>query len=144
LADQSRQKETLIGEVQSLSEQVATLTTSLQTSDSGKAYHVTELGTLRTQLDEEKAKIAASTAVEGVLADVRAELGKASERASELEKELEQEKVKLGEQEKEHEDLLVLLEELSQKRKRDRTKLKDAGLSVSDAEDEEGGEEDEE
>jgi len=144
LADQSRQKETLIGEVQSLSEQVATLTTSLQTSDSGKAYHVTELGTLRTQLDEEKAKIAASTAVEGVLADVRAELGKASERASELEKELEQEKVKLGEQEKEHEDLLVLLEELSQKRKRDRTKMKDAGLSVSDAEDEEGGEEDEE
>lgn len=144
MADQSRQKETLIGEVQSLSEQVATLTTSLQTSDSGKAYHVTELGTLRTQLDEEKAKIAASTAVEGVLADVRAELGKASERASELEKELEQEKVKLGEQEKEHEDLLVLLEELSQKRKRDRTKLKDAGLSVSDAEDEEGGEEDEE
>jgi len=144
LADQSRQKETLIGEVQSLSEQVATLTTSLQTSDSGKAYHVTELGTLRTQLDEEKAKIAASTAVEGVLADVRAELGKASELASELEKELEQEKVKLGEQEKEHEDLLVLLEELSQKRKRDRTKMKDAGLSVSDAEDEEGGEEDEE
>ncbi len=144
MADQSRQKETLIGEVQSLSEQVATLTTSLQTSDSGKAYHVTELGTLRTQLDEEKAKIAASTAVEGVLADVRAELGKASERASELEKELEQEKVKLGEQEKEHEDLLVLLEELSQKRKRDRTKMKDAGLSVSDAEDEEGGEEDEE
>jgi len=144
LADQSRQKETLIGEVQSLSEQVATLTTSLQTSDWGKAYHVTELGTLRTQLDEEKAKIAASTAVEGVLADVRAELGKASERASELEKELEQEKVKLGEQEKEHEDLLVLLEELSQKRKRDRTKMKDAGLSVSDAEDEEGGEEDEE
>lgn len=105
---------------------------------------MTELGTLRTQLDEEKAKIAASTAVEGVLADVRAELGKAGERASELEKELEQEKVKLGEQEKEHEDLLVLLEELSQKRKRDRTKLKDAGLSVSDAEDEEGGEEDEE
>lgn len=144
MADQSRQKETLIGEVQSLSEQVATLTTSLQTSDSGKAYHVTELGTLRTQLDEEKAKIAASTAVEGVLADVRAELGKASELASELEKELEQEKVKLGEQEKEHEDLLVLLEELSQKRKRDRTKMKDAGLSVSDAEDEEGGEEDEE
>lgn len=144
MADQSRQKETLIGEVQSLSEQVATLTTSLKTSDSGKAYHVTELGTLRTQLDEEKAKIAASTAVEGVLADVRAELGKASERASELEKELEQEKVKLGEQEKEHEDLLVLLEELSQKRKRDRTKMKDAGLSVSDAEDEEGGEEDEE
>lgn len=126
-----------------MSEQVASLTTSLQSSDSGKASHAAELDTLRTQLEEERTKIAASAADESALADVRGESGKAKERIEKLEKEVEEEKVKHGESEKEHEDLLVLLEELSQKRKRDRSRMKEAGLGVSDAEDEEGGEDEE-
>ncbi|KAL7413626.1 p115 like vesicle tethering protein [Mrakia frigida] len=47
---------------------------------------------------------------------------------------------KHSEDEKEQEDLLVLLEELSQKRKKDKSRLKEAGLEVSE---EEGGDEDE-
>ncbi|KAJ9098126.1 hypothetical protein QFC21_004455 [Naganishia friedmannii] len=50
---------------------------------------------------------------------------------------LEEEKSKREEIEKEHEDLLVLLEELSQKRKRDKAKMKEGGLEVSEDEDEE-------
>ena len=127
----------MIGEVQSLSEQVAGLTASLQTSDSSKASHAAEIETLRSRLDEQIAKLA-SASHEGSLADVQAELGKANDRINILEKEVEGEKTKQGESEKEHEDLLVLLEELSQKRKRDRAKMKDAQLDVS--EDEEGDE----
>lgn len=49
---------------------------------------------------------------------------------------------KHGEDEKEQEDLLVLLEELSSKRRKDKVRLKEAGLEVSD--EEEGDEEDDE
>lgn len=48
---------------------------------------------------------------------------------------------KKGEVEKEQEDLLVFLEELSTKRRRDKERLKTAGLEVSD--DEAEGDEDE-
>jgi hypothetical protein len=51
---------------------------------------------------------------------------------------------KHAEDEKEQEDLLVLLEELSSKRKKDKVRLKEAGLEVSDDEEEgEEGEDDE-
>ena len=52
---------------------------------------------------------------------------------------------KKGEVEKEQEDLLVFLEELSTKRRRDKEKMKQAGLDVSDDEGEEdAGDEDDE
>ena len=54
----------------------------------------------------------------------------------EIEKSLKEETTKREEGEKEHEDLLVLLEELSQKRKRDKELMEEKGLEVSDAEDE--------
>lgn len=41
---------------------------------------------------------------------------------------------KKKEQEKEQEDLLVFLEELSEKRKRDKAKMRTAGLDVSEDE----------
>ena len=43
--------------------------------------------------------------------------------------------------EKEQEDLLVLLDEVTTKRKRDKTRLKEAGLEVSEDEGEEDAEE---
>ena len=49
--------------------------------------------------------------------------------------ELETLQLKKGEVEKEHEDLLVLLDEMSEKRKRDKSAMKQAGLEVSDEED---------
>ena len=130
--------------MQSLSEQVASLTTSLQSSDSVKFSLATEVETLRKHLEDERAKIVESASSSEAMSSISAELDKANGRIVDLDQDLQGEKVKQGEQEKEHEDLLVLLEELSQKRRRDRTRLKDAGLSVSDAEDEEEGNEEEE
>ncbi|KAI9639252.1 uncharacterized protein MKK02DRAFT_39548 [Dioszegia hungarica] len=57
-------------------------------------------------------------------------------RIEELEKELEGVKGKMGENEKEHEDLLVLLEEMSEKRKKDRERIKALGGEVSEDEEE--------
>jgi hypothetical protein len=63
----------------------------------------------------------------------------------EVRAELEKEQAKRAEVEKEQEDLLVLLDELSDKRKRDKTTMREAGWEVSEDEDEEeDGEEDEE
>lgn len=42
----------------------------------------------------------------------------------------------MGENEKEHEDLLVLLEEMSEKRKKDRERIKALGGEVSEDEEE--------
>lgn len=54
----------------------------------------------------------------------------------------EEEKQKRAEAEKEQEDLLVLLDELSTKRKADKERLKAAGLEVSDDEDADEGDDD--
>lgn len=54
----------------------------------------------------------------------------------------EEEKQKRTEAEKEQEDLLVLLDELSTKRKADKERLKAAGLEVSDDEDADEGDDD--
>ena len=58
---------------------------------------------------------------------------------------LEAERTKRTEVEKEQEDLLVLLDELSSKRARDKQRMKEQGMDVSEDEDdeEEGGEEEE-
>lgn len=53
-----------------------------------------------------------------------------------LEETLAETQKKLADSEKEQEDLLVYLDEMSAKRKRDKERLKAAGLEVSD---EEGG-----
>ena len=60
----------------------------------------------------------------------------------EVKAELAAEKTKRAEVEKEQEDLLVLLDELSDKRKRDKQKMKDAGWEVSDDDEDDDDEED--
>lgn len=62
-----------------------------------------------------------------------------------MEAALEAERTKRTEVEKEQEDLLVLLDELSSKRARDKQRMKEQGLDVSEDEDdgEDGEEEDE-
>jgi len=60
-----------------------------------------------------------------------------------LEAALEAERAKRAEVEKEQEDLLVLLDELSGKRKKDKERMKEQGMEVSeDEDDEDEGEED--
>ena len=57
-----------------------------------------------------------------------------------LSAELAAERSKESEAEKEQEDLLVLLDELSTKRSRDKGRMREAGLEVSEDEGEEGDE----
>jgi predicted nucleic acid-binding Zn-ribbon protein len=75
------------------------------------------------------------------------EVASLTEQVSNLQSELETTKVKQAEAEKEQEDLLVLLEEISSKRKADRARMREAGMEVSEDEDDEDagdeGEEDE-
>ena len=211
----------MVNEVTSLSEQISTLTTSLQSSETDSSSHIAELEKLHTDLESGRGKIAAAASDTASLADVRGELGKAHSRIQELEsaqaqsgvsnkasakevkavggklkvneeeierlkkenaelkasalsnggggggkkgagtgaankkaaemekqmtelkKELEGERGKREEGEKEHEDLLVLLEELSQKRKRDKEKMKTGGMDVSEGEEDDDGDGDE-
>jgi len=60
-----------------------------------------------------------------------------------LEAAFEAERTKRAEVEKEQEDLLVLLDELSGKRAKDKQRMKEQGMEVSEDEDDEG-EDDEE
>lgn len=60
------------------------------------------------------------------------------ERISALSSELEALQKKHGETEKEQEDLLILLDELSTKRRRDKERLRAAGAEVSEDEDADG------
>lgn len=61
-----------------------------------------------------------------------------------MEAALEAERTKRTEVEKEQEDLLVLLDELSNKRTRDKQRMKEQGMEVSEDEDDEGEDEEEE
>jgi len=58
-----------------------------------------------------------------------------------LEAALGAERAKRTEMEKEQEDLLVLLDELSGKRTRDKERMRERGMEVSEDEDDEGEEE---
>jgi len=59
-----------------------------------------------------------------------------------LEAAVEAERAKRAEVEKEQEDLLVLLDELSGKRTMDKERMRERGMEVSEDEDDEGEEED--
>lgn len=61
-----------------------------------------------------------------------------------LEADLDAERTKRTEVEKEQEDLLVLLDELSNKRTRDKQRMKEQGMEVSEDEDDEDEDEEEE
>jgi hypothetical protein len=60
-----------------------------------------------------------------------------------LEADLDAERTKRTEVEKEQEDLLVLLDELSNKRTRDKQRMKEQGMEVSEDEDDDDEEEEE-
>ncbi|QRW12917.1 transporter Uso1, related protein [Ceratobasidium sp. AG-Ba] len=64
-----------------------------------------------------------------------------TEKVNEATSELDKVRAQKAEAEKEQEDVLVFLEELSAKRKRDKAKMKQAGLEVSEDEGEDEGEE---
>ncbi|KAL1411603.1 Vesicle-mediated ER to Golgi transport protein [Vanrija albida] len=178
---QAKEKDQLVSEIDSLTEQVATLGSSLEKAQSGSSSHSAELDTLRSDLAAAREQVTSSLAESAAHAETRqqleatraeldtartdlktaqtelasvseklaakpgkgkgnsAELDKLKARVKELEEELEAEKSKEND-DTEHEDLLVLLEELSQKRKRDKKIMRDKGLDVSDDEDDDDDE----
>lgn len=71
------------------------------------------------------------------------EISRLVEHVAKLESDIESANAKKSEAEKEQEDLLVLLEEISSKRKADKAKMREAGWEVSDDEDEDDEDEDE-
>jgi hypothetical protein len=74
--------------------------------------------------------------------DPAPQIAQLQQRIDELEGDLAREQNSKREIEKEHEDLLVLLDELNMKRTRDKSKMKDAGVDVSEGSDDEGDEDD--
>ncbi|KAF9508661.1 hypothetical protein BS47DRAFT_1350130 [Hydnum rufescens UP504] len=64
------------------------------------------------------------------------QIGQLTERIDALEVELAGERMKRNQVEKEQEDLLVLLDELNSKRRRDKGRMREQGLEVSEGEDE--------
>lgn len=77
-------------------------------------------------------------------ATMSTEIARLVEQVAQLESQAKTANSKKEEAEKEQEDLLVLLEELSTKRKGDKAKMKEAGMDVSEDEDEDGDDEDDE
>ena len=137
--------------MQSLSEQITSLTTSLQAAESKSTDLNAKHSALQSDLDAARTLSAATgdtskrlEQLEATSLDLRNQLEAAKKSAAsaeslqtKAEEEIKEERAKREENEKEHEDLLVLLEELSQKRRRDREKMKAKGMDVSEDEDEE-------
>ncbi|GMK57887.1 hypothetical protein CspeluHIS016_0407210 [Cutaneotrichosporon spelunceum] len=123
-------------------------------SDAAKAVDRADRAEASTTAEKERAdaaEAAAKKAKEALIAPpmgigkkTEAELKKLREQIKDLEAELEATKSKSAETEKEHEDLLVLLDELSSKRKRDKAVLRDNHLFVSEDEDDDDDDDDNE
>ncbi|KIY69815.1 hypothetical protein CYLTODRAFT_372068 [Cylindrobasidium torrendii FP15055 ss-10] len=102
------------------SEEIAALQAQLKASSSSSD----EVASLTTQLSAQAAQVVAQ-----------------AETIGKLNKELDEANDKVKEGEKEQEDVLVLLDEMSEKRRRDKAKMREAGMDVSE---DEGGDDDDE
>ncbi|KAF8504874.1 p115 like vesicle tethering protein [Russula emetica] len=108
------------------------------------AKQAAEIETLQNKLKELTAT--SVTAAETAASEISQSTAKFAEERASLEAALEAERTKRTEVEKEQEDLLVLLDELSNKRAKDKQRMQEQGMEVSEDEDdeEEDGEEEEE
>jgi len=99
-----------------------------------------EIDALKSQLDSLSTSHAQQAQQEPQIADDREAL---LDQISSLSAEVQSAEEKRREVEKEQEDLLVLLDELNSKRRRDKARMREAGLEVSEDEGDDEGEEDE-
>ncbi|KAJ9105211.1 hypothetical protein QFC20_004346 [Naganishia adeliensis] len=130
-AAQTQLEESLEKERKKVPELEATLETERKRSAEMQAKAKTDTA----QISSLESKLEAPTTL---VSSLQTQLASKPDTAGDLAQaktELEEEKSKREEIEKEHEDLLVLLEELSQKRKRDKAKMKEQGMDVSEDED---------
>ncbi|KAH8980775.1 p115 like vesicle tethering protein [Lactarius hatsudake] len=107
------------------------------------AKQATEIESLRNKLKELTANSVAAAAE--AAATATQSVVKSDQERTVLEAALQAERTKRAEVEKEQEDLLVLLDELSGKRAKDKQRMKEQGMEVSEDEDDDGeGDEEEE
>nr|ASF90195.1 hypothetical protein SPAR05478 [Bartheletia paradoxa] len=99
-----------------------------------------ELATLRKELESMKLTL---TARDEELSVFRTTVDSSKTELAKKEKELEKAKLTASEAEKEQEDLLVLLEELSAKRRKDKERMKEKDMEVSEDEDDDDDDDDE-
>jgi seryl-tRNA synthetase len=110
------------------------------------------IASLRTTVSEQQKELSElqqrlvdmSSEHEEERATMSKEISRLVEHVASLERDIETANTKKGEAEKEQEDLLVLLEEISSKRKADKVKMREAGWEVSEDEDEDEDDDDDE
>ncbi|CAE6494938.1 unnamed protein product, partial [Rhizoctonia solani] len=90
-----------------------------------RVEHTSKIDQMRKEREEERESHASQIAV-------------LTEKVNETTSELDKVRAQKGDSEKEQEDLLVFLEELSAKRKKDKVRMKERGLEVSEDEDADG------
>lgn len=112
----------------SMSEEATELIASLKENIRAQAGEMESLQAKLAQMSKEREEERESHG---------AQIASLTEKVNETTGELDRVRAQKTEAEKEQEDLLVFLEELSSKRKRDKAKMKEAGLEVSE---DEGGE----
>lgn len=124
----------------------------------GDAYETLELiGSLRSTINEQKKEMdslrqrlgdaaveqeAERDALSRESARLVEQLAQVKGEIARLQDQLEMAKSRKADAEKEQEDLLILLEEISNKRKADKARMRSAGLEVSDDEEEDDDEDD--
>ncbi|CAE6417937.1 hypothetical protein ACGC1H_005127 [Rhizoctonia solani] len=130
------------GELESLTEQLGKLTKERDELKGAQAQ-AGEVEKLKKQLDDERTE---HTSKIGQMRKEREEereshasqIAALTEKVNETTSELDKVRAQKGDSEKEQEDLLVFLEELSSKRKKDKARMKEKGMEVSDDEDADG------
>ncbi|THV06668.1 hypothetical protein K435DRAFT_848745 [Dendrothele bispora CBS 962.96] len=138
---------TTSSEISSLQSQLQSTQSALQASESKASSLESQLaesqqriGSLQSQISQAQSQAQSSHE----LTELRNQLRKSEDKRKELEKELESSEEKKKEVEKEQEDLLVLLDEVTGKRKRDKQRMREKGMEVSEDEDEGGDDDDDE
>ncbi|CUA67014.1 Intracellular protein transport protein USO1 [Rhizoctonia solani] len=113
--DELKGAQVQVGEVEKLKKQL----------EDERVEHTSKIDQMRKEREEERESHASQIAV-------------LTEKVNETTSELDKVRAQKGDSEKEQEDLLVFLEELSAKRKKDKVRMKERGLEVSEDEDADG------
>ncbi|GAB1523194.1 Vesicle-mediated ER to Golgi transport protein [Rhizoctonia solani] len=132
------------GELESLTEQLGKLTKERDELKGAQAQ-AGEVEKVKKQLEEERTENASKLEQmrkerEEERESHASQIAALTEKVAETTTELDKVRAQKADSEKEQEDLLVFLEELSSKRKKDKARMKEKGMDVSEDEDAEGDE----
>ncbi|KAL7422028.1 Vesicle-mediated ER to Golgi transport protein [Cryptotrichosporon argae] len=125
------------GEIQGNRDELAAARAELASAQAELATARSERDAAHADADAAKAAAVSAGAAGGAGGESKPGEGKnkLKEKVRALEAELAEHRAKAADSEKEHEDLLVLLEEMSEKRRRDKERLRAHGDDVSEGED---------